>query len=350
MATVAAAYWDGDGKVALGDKPIAPPGPGEVQIAIGSVGICGSDLHFYRGEFPPRAGVSPGHELAGTVAAVGSGVQHVREGDLVGVEPLLRCGICPFCVSGDYHVCRQRGLVGEAIDGGMREAVNVPANTAYRAPAGVDAEAAALAEPLACSVHGFNKVDLRGHQTVFVVGAGSIGLTAVLAARANGARVIVLARHPHQQAAAHRLGADEVVADDDAGRERMAELARLQAVDVAVETVGGSGDTLLTAQRVLRPKGKLLVLGVFTQPQVRVDALQLALREIEIIGAMTYAASEGRADYQQALEVIADHAEAARTLVTHRFALEGVNHAFATALDKRTQSIKVHIKPGERAG
>ena len=342
---VKAARWTESGALAVQEKEAVSPSQGEVQIAIGSVGICGSDLHFYRGEFSPRAGVTPGHELAGTVTAVGGGVRHLKEGDLVGVEPLLRCGICPFCASGDYHVCDDRGLVGERVDGGMSELATIPANTAYKAPSGVDAELGALAEPLACSVHGFNKADLRGHETVFIVGAGSIGLTAILAARANGAHVIVLARHPHQQAAALRLGADEVVGDDEAGQERMKELARDQAVDVAVETVGGSGDTLRTAQLVLRPKGRLVVLGVFTEPEVTINALHLALREIEIVGSMTYAASEGRADYQVALEVMADYADAARTLVTHRYGLDAVNDAFATALDKSTQSIKVHLNP-----
>ena len=345
MATTKAASWDGSGAIAVGGKQIASPGADEVQIAIGSVGICGSDLHFYRGQFKPRTGITPGHELAGTVAAVGADVKHVREGDVVGVEPLLRCGVCAFCVSGDYHVCGQRGLVGEGMDGGMSERTNVPANTVYKTPSAVDAEVGALAEPLACSVHGFNKVDLRGHQTVFIVGAGTIGLTAILAARANGAHVVALARHPHQQDAAKRLGAHEVIGDDEAGEERMKELARAEAVDVAVETVGGAGATLLTAQRVARPKGKVIVLGVFTQPEVQINALHLALKEIEIVGSMTYAAADGRADYQQALDVIGDYADAARTLVTHRFALDDVNTAFGAALDKSTRSIKVHINP-----
>ena len=342
---VKAARWTESGTLAVQEAEASAPGQGEVQITIGSVGICGSDLHFYRGQFSPRAGVTPGHELAGTVTAVGGGVRHVKEGDLVGVEPLLRCGICAFCASGDYHVCDDRGLVGERVDGGMSELATIPGNTAYRAPSGVDAELGALAEPLACSVHGFNKADLRGHETVLIVGAGTIGLTAILAARANGAHVIVLARHPHQQAAALRLGADEVVGDDEAGAERMKELAREQAVDVSVETVGGSGDTLRTAQLVLRPKGRLVVLGVFTEPEVTINALHLALREIEIVGSMTYAASEGRADYQVALDVMADYADSARTLVTHRYGLDAVNDAFATALDKSTQSIKVHLNP-----
>ena len=156
----------------------------------------------------------------------------------------------------------------------------------------------------------------------------------------------MLARHPHQQEAARRLGADEVIADDEAGVTRMKELKKLQAIDVAVETVGGQGETLLQAQRMVRPKGRVLLLGVFTVPTVSINALHLALREVEMIGSMTYASRDGRADYQIAMEVMADHADAARTLVTHRFGLDDDNTAFETALDKSTQSIKVHLNPG----
>ncbi len=340
------ARWTESGTIEMAESTPSSPGPGQVQLAVGSVGICGSDLHFYRGDFTPRAGITPGHELAGTVSAVGAGVKHVKEGDLIGVEPLLRCGFCQFCASGDYHVCRERGLVGENMDGGMSEFATVPANTAFKAPAGVDAELAALSEPLACSVHGYDRVNLRGHETVFILGAGTIGLNAILAARANGAHTIVLARHPHQQEAARRLGADEVIAEGEEGIARMKELKKAQAIDVAVETVGGQGDTLMQAQRMVRPKGRVLLLGVFTVPTVNVNPLHLALREVEIVGSMTYAASEGRADYQIALEVMADYADAARTLVTHRFPLQEVNTAFETALDKSTRSIKVHLNPG----
>ena len=317
-----------------------------MRIAVGSAGICGSDLHFYRGEFPTRPGITPGHEFGGMVAAVGADIRHVREGDLVGIEPLLRCGFCPFCLSGDYHVCNDRGLVGERADGGMSEVATVPGNTVFKAPSGLDSEVVAIAEPLACAVHGFEKVELRGHETVFIVGAGTIGLTAILAARACGARAIVLARHPHQQEAARRLGAVEVVGDDDAGRARMQELARQQAVDVAVETVGGSGDTLLTAQHIVRPKGRVVLLGVFTGSRASIDPLHCLLNEIEIVGSMTYAASEGHADYAIALDVVTDYADLARSLVTHRFGLEDTKQAFETALDKSTRSIKVHIQPG----
>jgi len=227
----------------------------------------------------------------------------------------------------------------------MAQFTNVPGLVAFKAPQGIDAELVALAEPLACSVHGFDKVRLRGHETGFILGAGSIGLTAILAARANGAHTIVLARYPHQQAAARSLGADEVIGEDEAGVARMEELRRARVVDVAVETVGGNGDTLMQAQLIVRPKGKVVVLGVFSGGPVNINPLHLAAREVEIIGSMTYARSEGHADYQIALNIIQDYAEESRCLVTHRFSLDEVNTAFATALDKTSKSIKVQLKP-----
>ena len=343
--TVKAVRWTEQRTLAVGEAEAPDPGPGQVQIAVGSAGICGSDLHFYRGELRARPGIVPGHELAGTVAAVGAGVSHVREGDLVGIEPLLSCGTCAFCMTGNYHVCTERGLVGETWGGGMSELAVVPARTAYQAPAGADAEVIALAEPLACSVHGYLKIGLRARETVLIIGAGTIGLTALMAAKAAGAVTLIIARHPHQQEAARRLGADEVIGDDDAGRARLQELAGQRAIDVSVETVGGHGDTLLQAQLATRPKGRVLLLGVFTVPTVGINPLLLAAREVEIVGSMTYSATDGRADYQTAMEIVADNADAARSLVTQRFDLDHVHDAFGTALDKSSHSIKVHFNP-----
>ncbi|MDH3681050.1 MAG: alcohol dehydrogenase catalytic domain-containing protein [Acidimicrobiia bacterium] len=339
------ARWADVGRLEVDERPVADPGSDQVQIKVESAGVCGSDLHFFRGDFPAEMGLTPGHEFAGIVTAAGSNVRHVAEGDRVGIEPLLRCGLCPFCASGDYHVCADRGLVGENADGGFADYALVPAETVFPVPTGLGAEVAALAEPLACSVHGFDKVHLRGRETVFIVGAGTIGLTAVLAARASGANPIVLARHPHQRDAALRLGAAEVIGEDDAGQERMRELRRSGAIDVAVETVGGKGDTLRQAQLLIRPKGRLLVLGVFSSPTTEIHALHLALKEIEIVGSMTYARSDGKADYQRALEIVAENADPARSLITHRFDLPEINDAFATALDKSSRSIKVHVRP-----
>lgn len=339
---VKAARWTDQGSIEVAEIQVADPGPEQVQIAVEKAGICGSDLHLYRGDWSGRPGLVPGHEFGGIISAVGSGIDHVREGDFVGVEPILRCGRCSYCQTGNYHVCFERGLVGENIDGGMSELVNVPGNTVYKAPSGLDAELVALAEPLACGVHAYEKGKVHKDETVLVLGAGTIGLMALLAAKAIGARCLIIARHPHQQDAARRLGADEVIGDDEAGRARLAELSRQEAIDVAVESIGGHADnTILQAQRAVRRLGRVLVLGVATVPTSSIQGLYLVLKEVQIIGSMTYAAPNGRAEYDMALDMLADHADVARTLITHRLPLDDAKEGFDTALDKSTQSIKV---------
>lgn len=346
MKTSKAARWTNEGHLVIEEMPIVGPGPDDVQLAVQSVGICGSDLHFYRGDFTPRVGIVPGHEFGGAVTAVGSNVTHVKEGDTVGIEPLLRCGRCRYCISGNYHACAERALIGERSNGGMSAIATVPSHTVYKAPAGVDAELAALAEPLACSVHGFEKANLRSHETLLIVGAGSIGLTALVAAKAIGAKTLVMARHPHQQEAALAMGADEVIGDDDVGQARLEELERDGAIDIALETVGGHAETILLAQRSIRTMGRLLVLGVFSVPTVQIAPMVTVIREVQIIGSLCYSAPNGRAEYDIALDLLAQYGDSARTIITHRYdSVDDVNNAFATALDKSTMSIKVHINP-----
>ncbi len=341
------AAWNVDRTLSVRDDPRRAPDADEVRVRVVNAGICGSDLHWYRGDFQPDPLRTPGHEIGGIVSAVGAGVDHVAEGDVVGIEPLLRCGACGHCISGHYNQCQVAGgLIGIAADGGMAQEVWAPSAAVFKAPPNVDGELAALAEPLACGVHGYNMITLGQGETVLVIGAGTIGLTAQLAAQAAGARVIVLARHPHQQAAARDLGAAEVIGEDEAGRQRLKDLTRDDAIDVVAECVGGRADTIRQSVDVVRRLGRVLVLGVFAIDNAGFNPLTLLGKEITMVGAVTYGRLGGRApDYQQALEVLAGCAEQARSLITHRFSLDDINQAFDTALDKRSRSIKVHITP-----
>ncbi len=341
------AAWNRDRTLSVLDDPQRPPAEGEVRVQVVNAGICGSDLHWYRGDFSPEASRTPGHEIGGIVSAVGAGVQHVQEGDVVGVEPLLRCGECGHCRAGHYNQCQVAGgLIGIAADGGIAQEVFAPGVAVFKAPPPIDGEVAAMAEPLACSVHGYNMITLGQGETVLVIGGGTIGLTAQLAAQAVGANVIVLARHPHQQDAARDLGAAEVIGEDEAGQRRLKELTDDDAIDVVAECVGGHADTIRQSVDVVRRLGRVLVLGVFAIDNAGFNPLTLLGREITMVGAVTYAAPGGRIpDYQQALDVLSGCSEEARSLITHRFTLEDVNQAFDTALDKSSESIKVHITP-----
>src|SRR5262245_39135928 len=174
----------------------SPSGDG-VKVRIRSAGICGSDLHMLEHGYHPA--VTLGHELAGELA----------DGTPVAIEPLVPCGTCELCTAGDYNLCRSEPtmIVGIMRDGGMAEELLLPARCLVPLAAGVAARDACLVEPLAVCVHGLRKVGLHGGHRVAVVGAGSIGLLAVAAARAAGAEVGLVARHAAQAAAGERLGA-----------------------------------------------------------------------------------------------------------------------------------------------
>ncbi|MXX80340.1 MAG: alcohol dehydrogenase catalytic domain-containing protein [Chloroflexi bacterium] len=341
------AAWNADATLSLIEDPDLTPAAGEVVVRVMSEGICGTDLHSYRGHLPPEAGRTPGHEMGGVVSAVGPGVAHVQEGDTVGVEPLLRCGGCRLCTAGHYNQCQiAGGLIGLHVDGGMAQEVLAPAPAVFKSPPGVDAEITALAEPLACAVHGFNQITVGQNETVLIIGAGTIGLTAQLAAQAAGAATIVLARHPHQQEAARRLGAAEVLGEEEASQQRLADLAVQDSIDLVAECVGGHANTIGQSIDVVRRLGRVLVLGLFAIESVPINPVNLMLHEVTVVGSVTYGAPGGRpADYQQALDVLASYQAEARSLITHRFALDDVNAAFETAQDKGSRSIKVQLTP-----
>jgi threonine dehydrogenase-like Zn-dependent dehydrogenase len=225
------------------------------------------------------------------------------------------------------------------IPGGFADYLVMPARHCFRVPAGVDFPTAALCEPLAVAVHGVRLAGLEIGQRVAVLGAGTIGLMAVVAARAGGAgEIVVTARRPQQRAAALALGADRVV--DETDPEGVLGEAP---VDVVVETVGGAGDTLHAAVAACRPGGTVCVLGVFTGSPTFPAVLAL-LKEVRILGSFVYSRAGARADFDIALDILRRRSGViGETVVTHRFPLADVAAAFRTAADKATGSIKVSL-------
>jgi len=321
-------------------EPVAQRG--EVVVRVRSCGICGSDLHFFCGGFPPPP-VCPGHEISGEVADVGDGVVRVRAGDWVAIEPLVVCRECWACRTGDYQLCRKLRILGAMADGGFAEYVRVPAYAAFALPAAVDLEVGALTEPLAVGVHALRLAHVRLGDRVLVLGAGTIGLLSVAAAQAAGAAdVWVTARHAHQAAAAQALGATRIFSGAD-GASELFEQARACPVDAVIETVGGTADTINEALQLVRRGGCVAVLGVFTSfPSL--NALSLIAKEVRIVGSLTYGRLGPRADFDVALALLAAEPERFRALITHRFPLAEITRGFATAADKRLGSIKVAIQ------
>lgn len=331
---------DGVGRVSALPTPVGEPDAGEVRVAVERCGICGSDLHWFLGRMP-LPGVCPGHEISGTVDAIGAAVSAWAVGDRVTVEPIVRCGECARCKSGDYHLCRSVNLYGVGLPGGMASHVTVPAYCLYRLPSAVDFELGALAEPLAVTVHALRLANVGTDSTVLVLGAGTIGQMTIAAARHLGARRVgATARYAHQGAAAKRLGCDEVLSPD---QPRMSERPT-----VIIETVGGHATTVADAVQAIDAGGTVVITGLFDDTP-KFDALTMLMKEVRIVASMVYNRRGPASDFDTALEILAARGSDLRPLVTHTFPLADAQRAFETAADKASGAIKVMLAPGARS-
>jgi threonine dehydrogenase-like Zn-dependent dehydrogenase len=296
---------------------VDPPTGEGVRVRVASASICGSDLHLLAA-FPLRATL--GHEFAGWL----------DDGTPVAVEPLAPCGECPQCAGGDYQRC----VLGPAIslgigrDGGMADEVLVPESSLVRLPGGLAVGDACLVEPLAVAVHGVRRGRITPTDRVVVVGAGAIGLCAVAAIRAIGAKVDLVARHDHQRLVGENLGASVTVTDG---------------YDVVVDAVGTSA-SLDQSIALGLPGARLLMLGTFWGG-VEINGLALCMKEIEMIPSMQYNRSGPSRDVDVAAAILAADSSIAAQLITHRFPLDAAAEAFAVAADRASGAIKVVLEP-----
>lgn len=295
------------------DVPV-PEGPG-VELEVVAAGICGSDLHLMDWSLPYVAG----HEFAGTL----------RDGTLVVAEPIAPCGECDPCRRGDYNLC-ERGpamVMGVGRDGAMAERCVVPAGALVRLPAGTEARDACLVEPLAVGVHGVRRGGMRAGQRVAVVGGGSLGQLALVAAQAVGAPVDLEARHEHQREAAARLGAGPVHGEYE-----------------AVIEAAGSQSALDRAVELCRPGGRIVLLGTYWEG-LRLPAQAIAMKEIDLLPSSMYARSGPSRDFDVAAAILAQRPEIGPAVITHRFPLDAAAEAFAVASDRSAGAIKVVLEP-----
>ena len=157
-------------QVELIELPTPEPKEDEVLIQVMASGICGTDIHIFRGEYLGTYPITPGHELAGTVAATGSGVQRFRPGDRVAVEPNIACNSCPACLANRQNFCENWKAIGVTLPGGMAELVLAPENAVFSIGS-LPFRAAAFVEPLSCVLHGMQRADPRPADRILVVGA-----------------------------------------------------------------------------------------------------------------------------------------------------------------------------------
>jgi L-iditol 2-dehydrogenase len=262
----------------------ADPGPGEILVKLRSVGICGSDMHWYlEGNvygFPAAYPQVLGHEPAGEIVAVGSGVAGLKTGHRVSIEPTVSCGHCEYCVRGQHNNCVKSLFMGSPqLPGLLREFATIPAHNAELVPDSFSYTQASLIEPVAVIMHMLELVEIRPGDTVAVLGAGPIGLLAAAVARHAGAsQVLVADKLPHRIKMAQDLGATVAVPIGQL-RDAVLDKTRGRGVDMAIDAAGAD-DTINTALAVTRLGGTFVMIGIPNHAPVPVDLYSLQAKEI----------------------------------------------------------------------
>jgi 2-desacetyl-2-hydroxyethyl bacteriochlorophyllide A dehydrogenase len=294
-----AVYYEGEGHFSLGDSEPRPPSPGEVRLDVAYCGICGTDLHIAHGAMdhrvrPPRV---IGHEMSGTVAELGDGVDGFEVGDRVVVRPLDPRGETA-ADKGLSHISRNLKFLGIDTPGAFQASWTVPAFTLHRLPPGVDLRLAALTEPLAVACHDVRRAQLRPEETAVVIGGGPIGLLVALVARETGARVVVSELNADRIALGTELGLEVVDPSLVDLTEHVAELTAGAGADVVFE-VSGSTSGAREMTRLAGLRGRIVLVAIFPEPQP-VSLFDFFWKELELRGARVYEAE----DYERAIKLL----------------------------------------------
>jgi 2-desacetyl-2-hydroxyethyl bacteriochlorophyllide A dehydrogenase len=334
-----AAYL-GDRRVESAQADATPPGPGEVRIAVAYTGLCGTDLHIFHGNMDARV-TRPlvfGHEMSGTIEALGDGVEGWAAGDVVTVMPLLWDGTCPACRAGHSHICQNLVFVGIDSPGSLQQFWNVPADLLVRVPDGLGLQHAALAEPVAVAVHDVRRSELVAGDRAVVIGGGPIGVLIATVARHSGADVVVIepeARRREQIAGLGFATLDPMATDQVAWVEQWTDGA---GADVVFE-VSGAAAAVRGATALAKVRGTLVVVAIHPTPR-EIDLQRVFWRELTILGARVYQ----RQDFETAVELVAAGDIPADLLITRVVPLSQTRDAFDDLEAGRAMKILVDVR------
>lgn len=333
------AHYIGNRSFEIRDIPAQNPGPGEVQVRVAFNGICGTDMHAYHGAMDRRIGLDRilGHEMAGTVSAIGSGVEGHRIGDPVVVRPLKPCGRCPACDAGLSHICHNLRFLGLDTDGALQEFWNVPSFILHGMPAGMALEHAALAEPVAVACHDVRMGAVKAGEDVLVIGGGPIGLLIAMVARHAGANVVLSEINPSRLEIASRLGFDTLNPTEADVAGAMMARTGAKGADVVFEVSGTQAGTALMTE-VAATRGRIVMVAIHTR-KPEVDLFRFFWRELQLVGVRVYEPE----DFDRAIALLAEGAIDCAAMITDIYPIEQVGEAFA-ALDGNPSAMKTLIR------
>ena len=335
-----------DRDIRVGDAPEPHVGPHQVLVAPSYTGICGTDLHIYRGEFRGRVQYPaiPGHEFGGVVQEVGQEVDGFQVGDRVVVDPVISCHSCPACRTGHLNACRTLKLLGIDLDGGFGQYVAAPASHVYPLPEEIPLSHAPMVEMYGLGHHVLRRGQVQSGETVVILGAGKLGLSIldVLCHSASPAQAIVTDLQPFRLETARKLGADYAInIQEEDPVQRVLEITGGVGADCVIEAVGhyhlveGQEPPLAQAVNMIRTAGRVVTTGMGTQ-QSAVRFQTLVIKEAKIIASRVT-----RGEFPRAIRLLTRGLLHPELLITERMALGDIGAAFAQVDREDGETLKV---------
>ena len=333
----------GNKTFAVTDLPTPYAGPGELVLRNQVCGVCGTDVHIYHGE-PGSADVNPpvvlGHEYSGEVVEVGEGVTGFAVGDHVTVDPNIYCGHCVYCQNGKKQLCPSMEAIGVTRDGGFAQYSLIPASQAFKLEPTVPWEAAAMAEPLACCLHGIDLAGIQVGDKVCVVGGGAIGLLMVQLAKLSGASQIVLSEpNEKRRQVGLQLGANAAL--DPTRTDAQEAFAQVLdgGANVVIECVGN----VPAVKSAFQFAGKGATVLLFSVPKVDatfdLPLFDVYKKELTIKGSFVNPDTHARA-----VALINSGKVDFGPIITHRFPLDQLPEAIAMQMSDASIKVVVEAK------
>ncbi len=334
-----AAYYTGNKRFTIESAQPVEPGEGEAQVSVSYCGICGTDLHVFHGGMDQRVGNHRviGHEMSGTIAAVGKKVAGLEIGEPVVVRPLSACGDCPACRRGHAHICQNLKFLGLDTDGAFQQRWTVPAHTIHKIPADIPLEHAALIEPVAVACHDVRRSRLVAGEDALVIGGGPIGILIAMVANRRGATVTLSEVNPHRLQLAQSLGFRALNPQEVNVAEQIYAQTANKGADVIFE-VSGTQAGVDTMTEAAATRCRIVMVAIHgTKPTV--DLFKFFWREIELLGARVYEPE----DFDQAIALVASGTIDCNSMITDVRPLDEITGAFE-ALSGSTPAMKSLIK------
>jgi L-iditol 2-dehydrogenase len=340
-----AAFLAQIGRFEIKEVPIPEVKPNEVLVRIKAVGICGSDVHYYKsGRIGPTKAVFPyivGHECSGVVEKTGSDVVKARPGMRVVVEPAIYCYECRFCREGRYNICPNVGFLGTPpVQGAYSEYLVVPQENVFEIPAGMSFEEAVLLEPLTIAFHAVKLADLKEEHDVAVFGCGTIGLNILSAIRdITKGRIFAIDRLDYRLEAARRLGADYIINSDRHDPVKFV----IENTEYGVERcfeAAGSVEAMKIAAEMTSFGGIVVLGGIPEEDEIRINAHSSRRKELDI---RFLRRSNG--EIGDAVRHLTRHRDLASAIITHVLPLDEIVQGFELTANYDDNAIKVLINP-----